>query len=216
MVQWVVENIRPRRAHRFVFLCLSDHLERYPLADMLAELAPGCAVVSVDRVTAGAAATVLLARDLVDTEEPLMIANSDQWIDTSIDDYLSGTDATLAQGLIMTMWADHPKWSYVRLDECSRVVEVVEKQVVSNEATVGIYYFARGHDYVRAADAMIEANLTVNGEFYVAPTYNQLIAEGLVVAYQNIGSVENGMYGLGTPEDLDVFVASDVSRRRAR
>ena len=60
---------------------------------------------------------------------------------------------------------------------------------------------------------MIAADLRVNGEFYVAPIYNQLIAEGLSIGFDNIGSVEDGMYGLGTPEDLEAFLASPVSRR---
>lgn len=212
MIEWVVENLRPSRPHRFVFLCLAEHVRRYGMAARLAEIAPGCEIVTVDGVTQGAACTVLLARELIDTDAPLMAANSDQWVESDMDDYLRRSDDPALAGLIMTMWADHPKWSYVRLDDRGDVVEVVEKEVVSNEATVGIYNFARGSDYVRAADAMIACGLRVNGEFYVAPTYNQLIAEGASVGFENIGSVEDGMYGLGTPADLEAFLASPVSR----
>jgi NDP-sugar pyrophosphorylase family protein len=214
MIEWVVENLRPSRPHRFVFLCLAEHVRRYGMAARLAEIAPGCEIVTVDGVTEGAACTVLLARELIDTDAPLMAANSDQWVESDIDDYLRRSDDPALAGLIMTMWADHPKWSYVRLDDRGDVVEVVEKEVVSNEATVGIYNFARGSDYVRAADAMIARGLRVNGEFYVAPTYNQLIAEGSSVGFENIGCVEDGMYGLGTPVDLEAFLASPVSRSR--
>ena len=107
-----------------------------------------------------------------------MIANSDQLVELEINDYLARADGEGVGGLIMTFWSDHPKWSYCRLRADETVCEVVEKKVVSNEATVGIYNFRRGADYTRAADAMIAANLRVNNEFYVAPTYNQLIAEG--------------------------------------
>lgn len=213
MVQWVVENLRPARPHRFVFLCLAEHVERYEVVERLHEIAPGCQTVTVAEVTEGAACTVLLAREHIDTSAPLMIANSDQWVDTSIDRYLARSDADDLAGLIMTMRADHPKWSYVRLDGDGAVTEVVEKEVVSHEATVGIYNFARGSDYVRAADEMVARDLRVNGEFYVAPTYNQLIGEGTRIGYANIGSVEDGMYGLGTPSDLDAFLTSPASRR---
>lgn len=212
MIEWVVDNVRPSRPHRFVFLCLAEHLRRYDFAARLTEIAPGSEVIAVDGVTEGAACTVLLARDLIDGDAPLMTANSDQWVDADIDEYLQCADDPTEAGLIMTMWADHPKWSYVRLDD-GVVVEVVEKEVVSNEATVGIYNFAHGADYVRAADEMIARDLRVNGEFYVAPTYNQLIAEGLSIGYDNIGSVEDNVYGLGTPEDLELFLASPVSHR---
>jgi NDP-sugar pyrophosphorylase family protein len=211
MIEWVVENVRPSRPHRFIFLCLAEHLQHYDMAARLVEIAPGCEVVSVDGVTDGAACTVLLAREFIDSDAPLMTANSDQWVDYDIDSYLEQSDDRELAGLIMTMWADHPKWSYVRLDPAGEVVEVVEKEVVSNEATVGIYNFARGADYVRAADEMIARDLRVNGEFYVAPTYNQLIAAGGSVGFKNIGSVEQGMYGLGTPADLESFLRSPVS-----
>lgn len=213
MIEWVVENLRPAREHRFIFLCLADHLERFGMHARLARIAPGCEVVIVDEVTQGAACTVLLARPLIDSGAPLMIANSDQWVDTSVDDYLEISDRAGVTGLIMTMWADHPKWSYVRLNADDEVVEVVEKEVVSCEATVGIYSFARGADFVRAADAMIADDLRVNGEFYVAPTYNALIAEGMRIDYANVGRVEQDVHGLGTPEDLELFMRSPASLR---
>lgn len=215
MIEWVVDNLRPARPHRFVFLCLAEHLERFDVAERLERIAPGAELVVVDTVTEGAACTVLLARELIDSGAPLMIANSDQWVDTGIDAYLAATDEPGLAGLIMTMWADDPKWSYARLDASGLVTEVVEKQVVSDEATVGIYNFARGADFVRAADAMIAADLRVNGEFYVAPAYNQLIAQGARIGLHNIGRVEREVHGLGTPEDLRTFLASPASGRSA-
>lgn len=206
MIQWVIENVRPTRAHRFVFICLDEHLRRYPgIQNTLRRLAPGCEVVTVREVTQGAACTVLLARDLIDNDSPLMLANSDQYVELDIDDYLAALDQQRADGLIMTFWADHPKWSYCRMRSDGSVAEVVEKQVISNEATVGIYNFARGSDFVAAADAMIARDLRVNGEFYVAPVYNILIERGARIAVKPTGRDGKGMYGLGTPDDFARF-----------
>src|SRR5688572_23184189 len=163
MIEAVIHNVRPREAHRLIVVALREHLEHTALIPALESAAPGCAIVPVNDVTQGAACTVLLARDLIDTDEPLMIANSDQWVDVCIDDYLGTMDRERADGLIMTMAADDPKWSFVGLDSRGFVTRVVEKQVISNEATVGIYNFRRGHDFVRAADAMIAQELRVNG-----------------------------------------------------
>jgi NDP-sugar pyrophosphorylase family protein len=216
MIQWVIDNIRPQRAHRFIFLCLAEHLETYPQVPAeLKRLCPGCEIVPVAQVTEGAACTVLLARKFIDSSDPLMIANSDQLVELNIDDYLAAGDAPGVSGLIMTFWSDHPKWSYCRLRSDESVSEVVEKQVVSNEATVGIYNFRHGHDYVRAADAMIAANLRVNNEFYVAPTYNQLIAEGTKILTMKTGRELQGMYGIGTPEDLELFQKTEYFRKHA-
>jgi len=213
MVKLVIANLAPDCPHRFHFLIQRAHDERYGLAALLAEWAPGCTVTMVDGVTDGAACTALLARALIDNDDGLMIANCDQYIDADINHYL----ATLgeADGLIMTMWADHPKWSFVRRDTDGRVVEVVEKQVVSNEATVGIYNFRHGSDFVRAADAMIAQDRRVNGEFYVAPAYDMLIETGARIECFDIGTDGAGMHGIGTPQDLDLFLVQAVSRRAA-
>ena len=208
MIELVADNVRPAAEHRFIFIALREHLREHGVAELLGEIAPGCEVIALDEVTQGAACTVLLARELIDTSDPLMIANSDQWVEGEIDAYLARLDDPAVRGLIMTMWADHPKWSYARIGPDGTVSEVVEKEVVSNEATVGIYNFRCGSDYVRAAEAMIAGERRVNGEFYVAPVYNELIAEGARVVFHNVGAVGDGMYGLGTPEDLEQFLAS--------
>lgn len=215
MIQWVIENIRPKRAHRFIFICLAEHLEIYPeVPKELRRLCPGCEIVPVAAVTEGAACTVLLARKFIDSSDPLMIANSDQLVELDVNEYLAATDADGVGGLIMTFWSDHPKWSYCRMRPDGTVREVVEKQVVSNEATVGIYNFRQGRDYVRAADAMIAANLRVNNEFYVAPTYNQLINEGAKIITMKTGKEYAGMHGVGTPEDLEIFMKSEFFRKQ--
>jgi dTDP-glucose pyrophosphorylase len=213
MIAAVVRNVRPRSAHRFIFVALAEHLEHAGLREALTDAAPGSVIVPVDRVTDGAACTVLLARDYINSDQPLMLANSDQWVDIDIDDYLASMDRQRGDGLIMTMKADDPKWSFVGLNGRRHVTRVVEKEAISNEATVGIYNFRRGSDFVRAAEQMIAKNLRVNNEFYVAPVYNELIAEGARIAIYNVGREGAGMYGLGIPSDLEQFLADPISLR---
>lgn len=213
MIGLVTRNLRPRQPHRFIFLCLQEHIEKYDIDRLLKGWEQGCEIVIVDHVTEGAACTVLLAKKLINNDDSLMIANSDQWVDTDINAYLDTMKALNLDGLIMTMWADDPKWSFVRIDEQGHVTEVVEKKVISNEATVGIYNFRKGADFVAAAEKMIKKNARVNGEFYVAPVYNELIAQGQAIGYFNIGEVGDGMYGLGVPEDLNLFISLPVSAK---
>jgi NDP-sugar pyrophosphorylase family protein len=213
MIATVVRNIRPAAPHRVIFVALRDHLRSFGMREALERAAPGSIVVPVDGVTEGAACTVLLARDYIDTDDPLMLANSDQWVDADIDRYLATMEAQALDGLIMTMTADDPKWSFVGLSPMGLVNRVVEKQAISTEATVGIYNFRRGREFVRAADRMIARNLRVNGEFYVAPVYNELIAEGARIGIHNVGREGRGMYGLGLPGDLERFLADPISAR---
>lgn len=212
MIRLVIRNLKPEREHRFIFLCLEEHIVKYGIDKSLKKWAPSCEIVVAQQVTEGAACTVLLAKKFIDNDDALMIANSDQWVDMDINDYLCRMDAEGIDGLIMTMWADDPKWSFVRLDRLGRVTEVVEKEVISNEATVGIYNFKKGSDFVRAAVRMINRDLRVNGEFYVAPAYNELISDGAKIGYFNIGRAGDGMYGLGVPEDLCTFRALPISK----
>jgi dTDP-glucose pyrophosphorylase len=216
MIRLVIDNLRPRGAHRFVFICQRAHVDAYGLAEKLAAWAPGCAIVQLDGLTQGAACTVLAAREFIDTDDMLTIANSDQWVDASIDDYHRVVTRDGLDGLIMTMRASDKKWSFVGFDSAGRVDRVVEKQPISDEATVGVYTFTRGRDFVRAAETMIAKDLRVNGEFYVAPVYNELIAEGAKLGVYNIGAEAAGMYGLGVPDDLEKFLELDISRRAAR
>ena len=214
IIHWVINNLRPKFSHRFIFICLKDHLDHYPQLENSLKRVGGdnTIVISVNSVTQGAACTVLLAKEHINDENPLMIANSDQIVDVDIDNYLSTGVATGIDGFIMCFNASDPKWSYCLVNQ-GRVVEVVEKKVVSDKATVGIYNFKRGRDYVRSVEAMIALNMRVNGEFYVAPTYNILIREDAVITYQMIPPEGVGMFGLGTPEDYHKFKMTDYFNR---
>ncbi|ELA8064167.1 glycosyltransferase family 2 protein [Vibrio parahaemolyticus] len=214
MIEVVINNLRPSIKHRFIFICQNEHIKAYGLNDRLKEWCPGSKVIGIDGVTEGAACTVLLAKQLIDTEEPLMIANSDQWVDASIDDYLAKMQSNAYDGMIMTMTANDPKWSFVEFDEFNHVSNVVEKVVVSDEATVGIYNFKRGSDFVKYAELMIERNERSNGEFYVAPVYTYLYKEeNYKIGVYNIGEEANGMYGLGIPSDLNLFLTKEISKK---
>lgn len=201
MIEVVTRNIAPKCDHRFIYICQQEHLEKYALAERLEKISPNCAIVTVDHITEGAACTVLLAEKYIDNDDPMMIANSDQFVDTDINEYLSAMDDS--DGLIMTMPADDPKWSFIKYDENGYVTMVREKEVISNEATVGIYNYAKGSDFVKYAKQMIRKNIRVNNEFYVAPVYNEMIEDRKKIVFKDVGEK---MHGLGTPEDLEKFM----------
>ena len=212
MIRLVIDNLTPKEEHQFIFICQQAHLRAYGLGEKLRRWAPGCAVVPLQGLTEGAACTVLRAKSLIDNDDELMIANSDQYVDVDINDYLAAMRVRKLDGQIMTMKANDPKWSFIGRSDLGYVSMVVEKAVISDEATTGIYNFKHGRDFVAAAESMIRNELRVNGEFYVAPAYNLLIRKGVKVGYFNIGSEGRGMYGLGTPDDLTKFVALGISK----
>jgi dTDP-glucose pyrophosphorylase len=211
MIRRVIDNIRSSRPHRFIFVCQRAHDIEFGLRDKLTAWAPGCEIVLLDATTAGAACTVLAAAALIDTSDSLMIANSDQYVDISIDKYLATTDSTACNGMIMTMPATDPKWSFAAIDRDGWVTRVAEKQPISPHATVGIYNFTEGTDFVAAARRMIAAQDRTRGEFYLAPVYNHLLEAGARIAIHEIQTAQ--MHGLGTPEDLQAFLAKGMLRQ---
>lgn len=199
MIQVIVENLNIDAEH--IFIVREDQCERYNLRQLLSVIAPKCKIIVVDHLTEGAACTTLLAKEFINNDEPLLIANSDQFVEWDSNEFMYSMMCDKIDGGILTFENSHPKWSYVRLDDNGFVTEVKEKEVVSNEATVGIYYWQRGADYVKYAEQMIAKNVRVNNEFYVAPVYNESIADGKKIKIFHI----NKMWGLGTPEDLTYF-----------
>lgn len=204
MIQVVVENLGVRG--KYIFLVLKEHYEKYQLKYLLPLIcgANPCEIVLVDQVTEGAACTVLLAEQLINDDQELLIANSDQHVVWDGEFFLRYMKNRVADGGIVTFLGTDPKWSFAQVEEGTGLITgVAEKNPISNHATVGIYYFNQGSRFVRGAQEMIAKNIRVNNEFYVCPVYNQLIAAGDKIYNYPIPK----MSGLGTPEDLAKYLA---------
>jgi HAD superfamily hydrolase (TIGR01509 family) len=200
MIQVVVENLN-LEAH-YIFIVQKAHYEQYQLKYMLNMIAPGCDIVQVDGVTEGAACTTLLAKQFIDNDDPLLLANSDQYVEWNSNECLYAFTADGIDAGIVTFHSVHPKWSYAKLNDAGFVAEVAEKRPISDLATVGIYYWKRGADYVKYAEQMIQKNIRVNNEFYVCPVFNEAIGDGKKVRVKSIDK----MWGIGTPEDLKTYL----------
>jgi HAD superfamily hydrolase (TIGR01509 family) len=200
MIQVVVNNLNFDSKH--IFITQKQHRIKYNLDSLLNLISPECSIIDVDGVTEGAACTTLLAKELINNDNPLIIANSDQFVDWNSSEFMYKMQEQDVDAGILTFKSNHPKWSYAKIDEYGYVTEVAEKNPISDIATVGIYYWKRGRDYVRFAEMMIEKGIRSNNEFYVCPVFNQAIEHGLKIKTFNIEK----MFGLGTPEDLNFYL----------
>ena len=198
MIAKVVENLDLQGT--YIFLVQKAHYDQYNLESLLKMIAPGCKIGQIDGVTEGAACTVLKAKEFIDNDEQLIIANSDQWIKWNSFETISSFND--ADGGILTFKSVHPKHSFAKVDGYGFVTEVAEKNPISSDATVGIYHWKRGSDWVKYAEQMIEKNIRTNIEFYVCPVYNEAIQAGLKI---KAGLVDE-MWGMGTPEELNNFL----------
>ena len=202
MIQVVTENLNIKA--NYTFIVQKEHYEKYSLQHLLNLIAPGCNIVQVDGITEGAACTTLLAKEYIDNDEPLLMANSDQFVEWDSNETLYAFSNGNCDGGIITFPATHPKWSYAKLGDDGYVSEVAEKKPISEHATVGIYWWAKGSDYVKYAEQMIEKDIRVNNEYYVCPVFNEAIGDGKKVRIKEIE--KEGMWGIGTPEDLNYFL----------
>ena len=200
MIQVVAENLNVD-AH-FIYIVQKEHYDKYNLKQLLNLISPGCDIVQVNSLTEGAACTTLLAKELINNDEPLLMANSDQYVEWNSNECLYAFTADGVDGGIVTFRATHPKWSFAKLGDDGFVTEVAEKNPISDIATVGIYYWKKGSDYVKYAEQMIEKNIRTNGEFYVCPVFNEAIGDGKKIRVKDVPK----MWGIGTPEDLNYFL----------
>jgi HAD superfamily hydrolase (TIGR01509 family) len=202
MIQTVVNNLNIDA--NFIFVVQKDHRIKYNLDSVLGLIAPNCKIVETDGLTEGAACTVLLAKKYIDNDNPLVLANSDQFIEWNSNEFMYKMYEQSLDGGILTFNSTHPKWSYAKINDNGFVVEVAEKNPISNMATTGIYFWKKGSDFVKYAESMINKNTRVNNEFYVCPVFNEAILDNKKIKTFNIEK----MWGIGTPEDLNTFLES--------
>ena len=201
MVEHVLENLG---LHNEFILCVQRaHYDANPaLFDRLREQAADLKLVFVEQLTQGAAETCLLAREHIKLDEPLFIANCDQMMVWDQDHFEEWFAAERLDGCMFTFFKDTTAYSYVAVDQNGIAWRTAEKQVISTHATTGIYVWARGSDFIWAAEKMIADNVRVNNEFYVCPVYNWNIARG-----DRIGIYPpQEHWPIGTPEDLDIYI----------
>ncbi|MFM7469613.1 MAG: glycosyltransferase family 2 protein [Vampirovibrionales bacterium] len=210
LVQYVLESFQPLMtsttlAPSFHFLMLKDDADTFHLDHVIKLLMPEASMILVEGNTKGAACTALLAVDTIDTETPLLVVNGDHLVQNAYPEAIEHFMQQTLEGGIVTFESVHPRFSYVRLDDTQTyVLEVAEKRPISKHATAGVYYFAQGKAFVQSAMRMIEKDAHVNGHYYLAPSYNELILAGGKVG---IYPIPRPHYtALATPDDVKAFM----------
>lgn len=209
MIVRVLENLVYPNA-QYILIARKEHLQKEIKIVKQIEEQFNVIFIPIENLTEGTACTVLYARKYINNTTPLLIANSDQIVDINISDFINDCKNRDLDGSILTFvdQDENPKWSFVKLNKNNLVSEVKEKIAISKFATVGIYLYSKGEDFVNASIDMIIENDRVNNEFYTCPTYNYGIKDGLKIGIFNIDFEK--MHGIGTPEDLNIFLKGKV------
>lgn len=201
MFAWAVDSLSFIKDARYYFLILKEHEENGLSDEIKNRYGEKAHVVVLDKVTHGAAETALALKDCINTDEELIISNADQYFTSKeFEKELEEKNKSFS-GIIPVFEATHPRWSFAKVNDNSIVTEVAEKVPISNNATVGVYYFKQGKDFVWASEEMIQKDIRRNNEFYICPVFNELIGRG-----DKIKAVKaDTMWSMGTPEDVEYF-----------
>lgn len=208
MIERVILNLMIPDA-RFILIGRTEHLASDRLTINRLQEEYDVEFLFLQKTTEGTASTVLHARELINNESPLIIANSDQIVDHSIWNFYCDCKSRGLDGSIMCFEDSelNPKWSFAKIDSITNhVIEVQEKVPISKYATVGIYLYMKGHYFVDSAIDMIINNDRVNNEFYTCPVYNYCIKRNLKIGAYMVS--KDDMHGIGTPEDLSKYLES--------
>jgi dTDP-glucose pyrophosphorylase len=202
MIYHAVETLRiPGKIH---FVVKVEHLELYPQLEKML-LALGSEIIPCYKTTEGAAQTLLLAKNYIkDQSLPMISGNCDQFMEWSPNVFLDELSKNKDVSYIITYKERSPKCSYVKKNADGLVTEVREKQVISNDATIGVYHWAHTSDFFNDAETMIEEKMKENNEYYVAPVYNYSIRRGLKV--KNFELMSEQFWPVGTVDDLGHFL----------
>jgi NDP-sugar pyrophosphorylase family protein len=203
LVEHVWDNLKGLDAGKAVFVIRKEDAQDHHLDAVLRLTAPGGVVVTSEGTTAGAACTALLAIEHIRPDAELVIANGDQVIDADLAAVVAGFRARDLDAGTIVFDSVHPRWSFVRVGPDGLVEEAAEKRPISRWATAGFYYFRRGEQFVSAAMAMIRKDAQVGGQFFVCPTFNELILRHAKIG---VATVPRAAYrSLATPQNVEEY-----------
>ena len=201
MIQAAIESLGLVGQYIFIIRDYPGFTDK--IIETLCKIAKNPIIKCIDYLTDGAARTCLLAEKHIDNEDPLIITNCDQIMEWNPKLFTKFIDHPNFDGAVVTYKKQTVKNSYVRLEN-GIAVEFAEKKIISDQSLNGIHYWRKGSDFVRSAKAMIEKKISVNNEYYIAPTYNELVKEGKKIVAYEIPISEH--FAVGTPEDLGAYL----------
>ncbi len=202
MIQAAIDSLGVHGNYIFIVFDYENDSFNKKILEAIHSSCPNPKIIKINFITEGPASTVILAKELINNDEPLLVANCDQIMKWDSEEFLKAID-TKKDGIVVTYFSTTEKNSYVELLD-GRAIRFAEKKVISNHSLNGIHFWRRGKDFVRSAEKMIAKNIRVNREFYISETYNQLIEEGCDIGIYEIPKEEH--WAIGTPEDLKKYL----------
>ena len=203
MLQCAIESLNI--SGDFIFIAQKSFNEDNKLNELLNKICKDPKIIYIDYITEGCVATCLLAKKYIDPNDELIITNCDQMMEWDSEKFLKSIRSDNIDGGVVTYDSTSPKNSFAAVGEDGFVTKMVEKEVISNDALVGIHYWKRGGDFIDSAEKLVERNIRMKNEFYMSLTYNILIEEGRKIICHKLSETEK-YHSLGNPTDYFNYV----------
>lgn len=202
LIEWAVSTLNLEGQYIFITRLYDHPGWNYELQELLMKIKPGCKIISVNYTTEGPASSALLAKELINNDQPLIITNCDQILEWNAEAFQQHVTSTNCDGCVVTYPTDKPSNSYVAVDETGQIINIAEKKVISNNSLNGIHYWKQGKDFVWAAEKMIQDDIRTNGEFYISLTYYPLM----------LANKKLNIFQISPDEHWAVGIQSDIER----
>lgn len=199
-------------ANRWVFVCRQCHIKDYQIDKLLKRYFHSAEIIAIDHLTNGQASTCLLAEDIIDNDDELLIGPCDSSVIWNKDKYNALISGNQTDALIWTfrnnaaVKRDPRIYGWVKTDSNDNASIVscktpLSKNPLNDHAIIGAFYFKKAGFFFDAVKQMIAKNRRINNEFYIDEAMNEVIGYGLRV---KVFEVEKYI-GWGTPNDLKVY-----------
>jgi choline kinase len=203
MIEWSMNCIDHQNCNK-IFIVRRDQVDNFEIDVFLKnKFGQDSIIVISETETEGTVSSCLLAKNYIDNDAPLAITTLDVFFTPNFNPEMIDTTV---DGTILTFDSDNPAYSYSQIDANGIVTKTAEKEVISNKASVGLYCFAKGSNFIKYANQMILQNLRTRNEFYVCPLYNLFINDGLKINTLQVDS----MHLMGTPDELRNFLTNSL------
>jgi NDP-sugar pyrophosphorylase family protein len=203
MIEMALESLNIDGHYCFIVRRYNNQDWNVALREAIHKTVGNAVIVEIDYLTKGPAISALHAPNLFFNDEDLLVTNCDQIMHWDADKFIDFTKTTDADGAVVTYETQTPKNSYARVisDEEHPEFDIIkEKEVISKYSLNGIHWWKHGKNFAKSVVKMMESKDTVNGEYYVGPSYNYL--DGTKRVY-NIDSSEH--FAVGTLEDIERY-----------
>ena len=186
MIEWVIESTKSLAIpSQIIFIIKEADSNVYHLDNTLKLLDPNCEIVKLKNETKGGLCSVLMAIDLINEDDSVLILNSDQIIDEKLSLFHDFWKQKKSDVGIVTFKSVHPRWSYA-LTEGDAIIQTAEKNPISNQANAGYYYFNSAKLFFDCAFQTIINDVQKDGMFYISPVINEFILRNKKVHYYSI------------------------------